>query len=88
MTSHIDVPIEEESSKIVAVVKDCYYYYGIYAYEFKDHTYEEALNIKINAAKELVGNLLIDGYISSDVYRLNDVLEAIAFNKKLLDEIK
>ena len=88
MTSHIDVPIEEESSKIVAVVKDCYYYYGIYAYEFKDHTYEEALNIKINAAKKLVGNLLIDGYISSDVYRLNDVLEAIAFNKKLLDEIK
>lgn len=86
MSSHDDVQLEE--TKIVAVVKDCYYYYGIYAHDFKHHSYEEALNIKINAAKDLVERLLIDGYIASDVYRLNDVLEAIKFNKKLLEEIK
>lgn len=79
--------VEEKRTKIVVIVKDCYYYYGIYPEAFKNKNYIDALNIKINAAHVLAEKLLINGYIACDVHRLNDVLDAVKFNKRLLKEI-
>ena len=72
---------------IVPIVKDCYYYYGIHADEFKDKNYVEAIKCKIKAANKLKSQMLRDGVINCDQYKLNDVIEAIKFNKRLLHEI-
>ena len=80
--------LETKEEKIVVVVKDCYHFYGIYADEFKDKNYIEALNIKIAAAKLLAKKLLEDDYLKCDNHRLNDVLSAIKFNTRLLNEAK
>lgn len=79
---------ETKEEKIVVVIKDCYYFYGIYADEFKDKNYIEALNIKIAAAKQLAKKLLENDYLTCDTHRLNDVLSAIKFNIRLLKEAK
>ena len=75
------------SEELIIVVKDCYYYYGVYPEDFKDKIYHEALKFKINSAKKLVKLILKDNVMDCDRHRLNDVLNAIKFNKKLLNEI-
>ena len=46
------------SEEVIIVVKDCYYYYGVYPEDFKDKLYHEALKFKINSAKKLVKLIL------------------------------
>ena len=72
---------------IIPIVKDCYYYYGVYAEDFKDLNYVAAINFKIQSANKLKSDLLIDGVANCDQYKLNDVINAIKFNKRLLQEI-
>ena len=76
-----------ETEIIVPIVKDCYYYYGIHADEFKDKNYVDAIKCKIKAANKLKASMLRDGVINCNQYKLNDVIEAIKFNKRLLHEI-
>ncbi len=85
----VDETIEEEATPeiIIPIVKDCYYYYGIHAEEFKNKNYMAAIKYKIKAANKLKAQMLEDGVMNCDQYKLNDVIESIKFNKRLLREI-
>ena len=85
-----EVLVEDEDGTeevIIQIVKDCYYYYGVHAEDFKDLNYVDAINFKIQSANKLKSDLLIDGVANCDQYKLNDVINAIKFNKRLLQEI-
>lgn len=77
----------QDTEIIVPIVKDCYYYYGIHAEEFQDKNYVDAIKHKIKSANKLKAQMLEDGVINCNQYKLNDVIEAIKFNKHLLREI-
>lgn len=86
----LDETLEDEEATpeiIIPIVKDCYYYYGIHAEEFKNKNYVDAIKCKIKAANKLKAQMLEDGVMNCDQYKLNDVIEAIKFNKRLLREI-
>jgi len=67
--------------------KDCKYYYNIKDSSIlKNMLYEDALNYKIQEAKKLIKELQIPHYTDRDDHRIDDVLSAISFNQKLLNE--
>ena len=78
----------KENKENKDIVKNCLYYYGIPAIEFKDLNYVDAINYKIIAAKHLLTRLLANGYYLSEHEHVVDVSKAIKFNERLLDEIK
>ncbi len=75
-------------------MKDSLYYYGVSAFEFKNMKYTEALRHKIEAAKRLLNKLTNELFLtgvesnrwSETSERINDVVKAINFNKRLLEE--
>lgn len=56
--------------------------------EFNKLLYSEALNLKIQKAKQLLANLYEPHYLDRDIARINSVVKAIEFNIKLLDELR
>lgn len=62
------------------------YLYNTDMKEFKRDSYEDVLFTKILLGKHLVRTLVIEDNMS-DTQRLNKVMEAIEFNKKLLLEL-
>ena len=75
-------------------MKDCFYYYGIGAEVFRDLKYTDALKVKINAGRELLNELSQKLYltkVSTEEFselskRITDVIKAIKFNERLLNE--
>jgi hypothetical protein len=70
------------------MAKSTNYLYGVDPKTFMDLSYKEALNFKIDKAKELLGVLLEHGYMECDRYRVNYVYKAIKFNESLLKELE
>lgn len=56
--------------------------------EFNKLLYTEALNLKIQKAKQLLVTLYEPHYLDRDTTRINNVVKAIKFNIKLLDELR
>lgn len=56
--------------------------------EFNKLLYTEALNLKIKKAKQLLATLYEPHYLDRDTTRINNVVKAIKFNIKLLDELR
>lgn len=56
--------------------------------EFNKLLYTEALNLKIQKAKQLLSTLHEPHYLDRDTARINSVVKAIEFNIKLLDELR
>lgn len=56
--------------------------------EFNKLLYTEALNLKIQKAKQLLSTLYEPHYLDRDTARISRVAKAIEFNIKLLDELR
>lgn len=56
--------------------------------EFNKLLYTEALNLKVQKAKQLLTTLYEPHYLDRDIARINSVVKAIEFNIKLLDELR
>ena len=56
--------------------------------EFNKLLYIEALNLKVQKAKQLLVTLYEPHYLDRDTTRINNVVKAIKFNIKLLDELR
>ena len=56
--------------------------------EFNKLLYTEALNLKVQKAKQLLVTLYEPPYLDRDTARINSVVKAIKFNTKLLDELR
>ena len=56
--------------------------------EFNKLLYTEALNLKVQKAKQLLVTLYEPHYLDRDTTRINSVVKAIKFNIKLLDELR
>jgi len=68
-------------------MKTTKYLYGCDAKDFMHLPYAEALRYKIDKAKELLDSLLEINFMERDTHRVNDILKAIKFNEKLLEEL-
>lgn len=62
------------------------YLYDDLLYDYKDESYEKVLLIKIRLARKLLKRLVIEEDMA-DSDRINKVIEAEQFNKKLLIEL-
>jgi len=69
-------------------MKTTLYLYGIEPTEFADMHYKEALEYKIECAKQLISSLYDDPFGSREDKRIDDIFEAIEFNERLLKELK
>ena len=69
-------------------IKDTEYLYGADPIEFCNLPYKEALEYKIQSAKELLDRLLIPDYMNRDSERIRKVYNAINFTTQLINEIK
>lgn len=68
------------------VIKDSKYYYDLDLSKYGKLPADELLYKKILAAKKLLRKLVLDDDME-DYHRINDISNAIAFNKKLLLEL-
>ena len=64
------------------------YLYNIEAECFKDMSYCDAIQLKIDSAKKLLDELVAVNHYARDDTRVKDILKAIKFNKDLLLEIE
>lgn len=69
-------------------MKTCRYLYNINGAELKDMLYIEAIEYKITKAKQLIEELQNVGIWNRDDVRIRDVVNAIKFNERLLNEVK
>ena len=68
----------------------CTYLYGLLPSDLpslSSMTYSDALSFKISQAKSLLSRLLHKPFQSQDSHRINDVMKAIKFNQRLMDEL-
>jgi len=63
------------------------YLYDIDCSSFMNMIYKDALIFKYKAGKKLLTKILKNGYMEADITHMNDVIDAIDFNKQLLEEI-
>lgn len=61
--------------------------YDIEPKELIDMTYLDAIRYKIYKAKSLITELQEVHYMNRDDYRINELIDAIKFNKALLNEL-
>lgn len=62
--------------------------YGISPQTLASMNYKEALEYKIQGAKQLMIKLLEPNFMEQDMYKINKVAKAIKFNEQLLKELK
>lgn len=85
----IEVPIDKNGGNFVptVVLKRSEYLYGVSGSYFKDMSYTDAINKKIELAKATASRMLKSTFMEVDSNRLNKVMESISFNTLLLKEI-
>ncbi len=69
-------------------MKTTEYLYGVSPQDFMDLSYVDALGFKITKAKELLEKLVYVHAYARDDDRIKDILNAIGFNKNLLEELE
>jgi hypothetical protein len=69
-------------------MKTTQYLYNVSPKEFAELPYHQALQYKIDKAKELIVTLLEPSYQNRDDERIKAVFDAIKWNQKLLQELK
>lgn len=64
------------------------YLYNIQPSQLANMLYPDALEFKIQSAKQLIGKLIEPHYFERDDHRIAAIQRAIKFNQSLLEELK
>jgi len=70
------------------ILKTTIYLYGFEAQELVSMNYVDAINYKLERAKELIHSLVYAHYSERDDERISAIWDAIKFNEKLLRELE